>query len=102
MKLSSWRNPSITQRLRHMLPLHLRTAAEIGEGSGDTQHPMIAAGRELELLHRLRQQLAALGFGRSDLFQQFAVGLGIGADAGIGIALVLQAASRSHTGGDFA
>ena len=52
----------------------------VGQGAGDAQYPVIAPGRQAQARRRVHQQLAPGVVGPGDLVQQFAIGLGVGAD----------------------
>ena len=41
------RHPAVAERLGHVQAAHAVAAVEIGQRAGDTQHPVIAPGREL-------------------------------------------------------
>jgi hypothetical protein len=47
---------AVGQRLRKMHAFHFVDAVEIGEGAGDAQHAVIAAGREPHRIGRFAQQ----------------------------------------------
>jgi len=67
-----------------MHPPHGRRGVQVRERARHPEHPVIAAGGELHALGGLGEQRAAGGVGGGGVFQQRAVGLGVGADAGRG------------------
>lgn len=69
---------------------------EIGDGAGHAQHPVETPGAEPHRGGGVGQEPAAGFVRRRDLVEQFAVRLGIGADAVPGIALSLQIAGPSN------
>ena len=69
---------AIRQRLGDVDSLHALAAVHIGQSPSNAKDTVIAARREPQALGRLRKQLAAGRVGRRDLFQEIAIGLGIG------------------------
>lgn len=55
-------------------------ALQIRDGAGDLEHPVIAPGGQPHLLHRLPEEPLSRLVRAGDLFQEIAVGLGVGAD----------------------
>jgi hypothetical protein len=54
--------------------------AQVGDRAADAQHAVIAAGGQPHRLGRLGEERAAGLVGAGDAVEQFAVGLGVGAD----------------------
>jgi hypothetical protein len=71
---------AVAQGLSHVDAAVDLGGVEIGDGARHAQDPVIAARREAKALGRLAQELAAVCLGRRHLFQQLAVGVGVGAD----------------------
>ena len=61
-----------------------RGAVDIGQGAGDAQHPVIAPRGQAQPFGRPGEERAARLLRRSDLVEQRAVSIGIGADAALG------------------
>jgi hypothetical protein len=75
-------------------------AGEIGQGAGDAEHAGIAACREAQAFAGLGEDLAA-GLVRGGMgFEQAAIGLGVGACRGAGIAAALDLAGGGDAGGN--
>ena len=79
--------------------LHPAACGEVGECPRDAQHPVIAARGEAELLDRLGEDAPPFRIGCGDLFQQFAIGFRIGADAVRCVARILPGPRLGDTGG---
>ena len=86
----------IGQGFGDMRPGHRIRACQVGDGARHFQHPVIAARRQPHPLSRFGQQFGARRVRGGDRVQQFAFGLGIGADRLLREALTLDSARRRH------
>jgi hypothetical protein len=69
---------------------------EVGDGAGDAEDAVEAASREAHRFGGLREEAAAGLVGRRHGVEQFAVGLGVGADPMRGVAIGLNLARHPH------
>lgn len=90
------RETAIGQRLGDMGFCDRGRAAKVGDGARHFEHPVIAARRQFHPLRRLGQEPGAACIRRGDLVQEFAFGLGIGADAIVSEAFALDGARTRH------
>ena len=65
---------------------------EVGQGAGDAQDAVVAAGGEFERVDGFREQRQAGFVGACDGFQELAVGFGVRADGVACVALALDVA----------
>ena len=81
--------------------LHLRCAFQIGEGAGHFEDPVVGAGGEIEMFHRLLEELGRFGIESAvELYEPRRHG-GIGSDAGpLTKALALNFAGIEDAGAD--
>jgi hypothetical protein len=91
---------AITQGLGDVGARHRFAGFEVGERAGDSQHPMVSAGRELKRLDGFFQEGQPVGVGPGDRFQKFSVGFGVGADRVAGVARALNVACGGDPGGN--
>ncbi len=95
----------MTQRFGDVQAAHGVGAFEVGQGAGDAQDAVIGAGRQFHGIDCFQQGRCASGVGRRDRHQQFAVGLGIGADwlasAGALVARGLHGTGAGDAGRNF-
>ena len=76
-------------------------AGEVGDGAGDAEHAMEAAGREAHRRGGVGEELAAGLVRRRDLVEQLAVGLGVGTRAVAIVALGLELPRGGDPAPDF-
>src|SRR4051794_39284224 len=86
------RLPAIAERLRHMHPPDILGPREVGDGAGDAEDAVEAAGGEAHRFGGLAHQAAAGLVGGGDGIEEVAVGFGVGADAVRLVAVGLEAA----------
>ena len=79
---------------------HALAAGQIGDGARHAQHAGIAARRQPERVGGLRQQALAVGIRCGVGLQGLAIGFGVAADGGAGIARSLPGPCGGDAGGD--
>src|SRR5690348_16808384 len=79
--IATQQNPAVAERLGDMKAPHAVARLEIGEGAGDAEDAVVAAGGEMKALAGVDEEALAVGVGGGDLVQELAVQLGVGADA---------------------
>jgi len=52
---------AVRDRLQHVVGADVRGAGEVGQGAGDLEDPVVGAGGEVQLLHRVLQIGRAFG-----------------------------------------